>query len=489
MQPKTKTRIVMCIIIGREKEIEELKRRCNSNRPEFVAVYGRRRVGKTFLINEVLHDNIVFHHTGLSPYDRRRKVTMKDQLQNFYFSLIRHGMEGVNPPKSWLEAFFMLEQHLERCDHGTRQVVFIDELPWMDTSRSGFLTALEAFWNGWGNTRHNLCLVVCGSATSWMLDNLINNKGGLYGRLTCEMKLAPFTLNECERFFASRGIKMSRYNITQAYMILGGIPFYLDCFDPSLSLPQNVDRLFFNQKPKLGDEFHRLFASVFDHAEASMNIVKTLGQRHAGFTRNEIAQKTGLNPNGDFTNMLNALIASDFVKRYVPYGASKREEHYKLTDCFCWFWLHFKGKRGITETDYWEHHMKEQEIESWRGIAFEEVCLQHVQQIKSALQIAGVASTESALIVKGIGKKEGMQIDLLIDRADDVINVCEMKFNKKAISITKAYADKLNKRIATLEESRPDKTHHLTLVSTASLQSNIYSDIFISKVSLDHLFK
>lgn len=490
MQRKTTNKLsTMCIVIGREKEIEELKRRCSSGRPEFIAVYGRRRVGKTFLINETLGDNMTFHHTGLSPYDRKRKVTLKDQLQNFYFSLIRHGMEGVAQPKSWMEAFFMLEQYLERRDNGSRQVVFIDELPWMDTPRSGFLTALEAFWNGWGNTRHNLCFVVCGSATSWMLDNLINNKGGLYGRLTCEMKLAPFTLLECEKFFVSRGIKMSRYNIAQAYMILGGIPYYLDCFDPSLSLAQNIDRLFFNPKAKLGDEFDRLFNSVFDHADACMKIVKALGQRHSGYTREEIAQKVGINPNGDFTSIIKALLASDFIKKYVPYGVSKREEHYKLSDCFCWFWLHFKESRGITETDYWEHHLKEPEIASWRGVAFEEVCFQHIWQIKMALQIAGVSSKESALIVKGSGKKEGMQLDLLIDRADDVMNVCEMKFNKSVLTITKAYAQKLVARVSTLEKTNPDKTYHLTLISVLPPKPNAYTDTFTARITIDELFK
>ena len=191
-------------IVGRKQEIAELNRHLNSNKAEFIAVYGRRRVGKTFLINEVFRENMIFRHTGISPYDRKRKSALKDQLQNFYFSLIRHGMEGISQPKSWMEAFFLLEQHLERVYNGSRQVVFIDELPWMDTPRSGFLTALETFWNGWCNSRHNLCLVVCGSATSWMIDNLINNKGGLYGRLTCEMKLHPFTLHECEDFFINR---------------------------------------------------------------------------------------------------------------------------------------------------------------------------------------------------------------------------------------------------------------------------------------------
>ena len=298
----------MCQIIGRKQEIAELNRAFESGRAEFVAVYGRRRVGKTFLINEVFRDNMTFRHTGLSPYDRTRKVTLRDQLQNFHFSLIRHGMEGGEAPRSWMEAFFRLEQFLERQDNGTRQVVFIDELPWMDTPRSGFLTALEAFWNGWACSRHNICFVVCGSATSWMLDNLINNKGGLYGRLTCEVHLYPFNLHECEEFFLSRNIKMSRYNIAQAYMILGGIPYYLDFFNPSMSLAQNIDALFFSRRAKLGDEFDRLFNSVFDHADICMSIVRYLGKRHGGFTRDEIANQIGKNANGDFTKVLKALI-------------------------------------------------------------------------------------------------------------------------------------------------------------------------------------
>ena len=479
----------MCTIIGRKQEIAELTRRYESGRAEFIAVYGRRRVGKTFLINEVLGDGMVFHHTGLSPYDRKRKVSLKSQLQNFQFSLIRHGLEGIAQPKSWMEAFFLLEQLLERLDNGSRQVVFIDELPWMDTARSGFLTALEAFWNGWGCSRHNLCLVVCGSATSWMLDNIINNKGGLYGRLTCEMKLSPFTLSECEQFFESRKIDLSRYNIIQAYMILGGIPFYLDCFNPSLSLAQNIDTLFFNPKAKLGDEFERLFNSVFDNAADCMKIIRFLTKRHAGFRRDEIARKTGINPNGDFTKMLKALIASDFVTRYVPWGSANNEEYYKLSDCFCWFWLHFKEEKAVTERDYWMHHLKESEITSWRGIAFEEVCLQHIQQVKMALQIAGVSSQESSLVVSGDDDADGMQIDLLIDRADDVVNVCEMKYSKSNYTITKSYAERLQKRIDALEHSQPGKTFHLTFVTVNPIERNAHSDIVKSAVTADELFR
>ena len=387
-----------------------------------------------------------------------------------------------------MEAFFLLEKFLDTCDNGSRQVVFIDELPWLDTARSGFLTALEAFWNGWGNTRHNLLLIVCGSATSWMLDNLINNKGGLYGRLTGEMKLSSFTLKECEDFYKSRGISMSRYNIAQAYMIMGGIPFYMNFFNPSYSLAQNVDALFFARNAKLGDEFERLFNSIFDNAEDCMKIIRCLGARHAGYTRKEIVEKTQLNPNGDFTKMLRALIASDFIIKYVPFGVSRREEHYKLTDSFCWFWLHFKERKQIAQTDYWQKHLKESDIASWRGIAFEELCLQHIQQIKYALNIGGVSSQESSLIVKGDKENDGMQIDLLIDRADDVVNICEMKFYQSPYIVTKSYAQVLSTRLQTMQEKYPSKTFHLTYIGNTEPVRNEYSDLFVSCITLDEIF-
>lgn len=476
-------------MIGRAAEKAELLRRYKSDKAEFVAVYGRRRVGKTFLINETLGDKITFHHTGLSPYDRKRRATLKDQLQNFYFSLLRFGMEEGTKPTSWLEAFFLLERFLERQDNGTRQVVFIDELPWMDTNRSGFLTALEAFWNGWASARSNILLVVCGSATSWMLDNLINNKGGLYGRLTGEIHLHPFSLHECEDYFKARNIRMSRYNVTQAYMILGGIPYYLDYFNASLSLAQNIDELFFARNAKLGDEFERLFNSIFDRADDCMNIVRILGRRHAGFTREEIAHAAGLQANGEFTKIMKALIASDFVIAYQPYGEARTKMYYKLADCFCWFWLHFKEKRHITQTDYWLNHLNEAEIASWRGIAFEEVCFLHIPQIKQALQIAGVASRESALIVKGSEEKHGMQIDMVIDRDDDVVNICEMKFSKAEYIVKKAYADKLYAHLSELEKSNPRKTFLMTYIGVCPLGAGEYADTFSAALTIDDLFR
>lgn len=477
----------MCNLVGRKQEIKELNKRLKSEKAEFIAVYGRRRVGKTFLIDEVFKNNMTFQHTGLSPFDKKKRTTMKDQLQNFYFTLIRNGYEGESQPKSWLEAFFMLEQLLESKSKTKRQVVFIDELPWLDTPRSGFLTAFEAFWNGWGCHRANLCLVVCGSATSWMVDNLINSKGGLYGRLTLELKLTPFTLAECAEYYKSVGVKMTKYDVAQSYMIVGGIPYYMSYFNPEYSLAQNIDQLFFAKNAKLGDEFNRLFRSIFTDADNCMKIIRFLSTRHCGYSRDEIAKATQLIPNGAFTNLLKALIASDFVTRYTPYGENRRNEYYKLSDPFCWFWLHFKEGKNIGDEAFWLHNSNHSIVFSWRGVAFEELCMNHINTIKSALGISGVSTQVSAYTVRGDGDNNGMQIDLIIDRQDGVLNVCEMKYYKDEFRVDKIYEEKLRKRQSQIQQQNPRKNIHLTLISSYGCVQNEYSGIFQSQVCLDDI--
>lgn len=477
-------------IIGRDKEIKELERLYNSNTPQFVAVYGRRRVGKTFLVDEALKGHITFRHAGLSPleYQQSKKNLLKEQLKNFYYSLIRHGMKKSKCPTSWLEAFFMLEMLLQGIDDGSRQVVFIDELPWMDTPRSGFITALESFWNGWGCHRDNFMLVVCGSAASWMMDNLINNHGGLYGRLTSEIKLSPFTLKECEQFYHKKDIKLSRYDIVQGYMVLGGIPYYLSYFEQGKSLAQNVDSLFFIKGAKLRDEFERLFASVFSRPEEMENIVKVLSTRRSGYKQEEIAKKTGLSLGGSLSEMLRALIASDFVMRYVPFGCSSREVHYKLIDPFCIFYLRYVPENVNYLTSFWQQNS--QGIVSWRGFAFEEVCLQHFLQIKKALGIEGVSTKQSSWALRGNDEEDGSQIDLIIERADHIVNMCEMKFYGDDFSVDKVYFKKLNDRQKLLTEriSRKDTVHQV-LITTYGLTYNEYSGAFQKTITIDDLFE
>lgn len=388
----------MSSIIGRDKEIKELVELYNSDKSEFVAVYGRRRVGKTFLIDEALKGKITFRHAGLSPVDEEgKKNSLKDQLKHFYFSLQMQGMKKSKCPSSWMEAFFMLSQLLEAKDNGKRQVVFLDELPWMDTPRSGFITAFEGFWNTWGCHRDNLMLVVCGSANSWMLDNLVNSHGGLYGRTTYEVKLSPFKLGECEKFLQKKGVRMSRYDIVQSYMVLGGIPYYLGYMKKGLSLAQNIDQMFFEKDAKLRNEYDRLFASVFSNPEQMKRIVGFLGTRRMGYTRQEILSKVGLDDNGLSSKMLKALVASDFIQPYVPFGMSKHSEHYKLTDSFCLFYQKFVEGRTEIDPKFWIHNVTSQGVSSWRGFAFEEVCLSHVRQIKQAINILDVSSSQSSL--------------------------------------------------------------------------------------------
>ena len=461
-----------------------------SDRPEFVAIYGRRRVGKTFLIKQALKGRITFQHTGVSPVDQEKgKSRMKIQLESFHYSLLNHGLEGYTTPKSWMEAFFQLEQLLTKLDDGSRQVVFIDELPWMDTPRSGFLPAFESFWNGWCSGRDNMMLVVCGSATSWILGNLSRSRGGLYGRLTDEIKLSPFTLKECEEYFAHEGIALSRYDIVQAYMVFGGIPYYISHFQKGQSLEGNIDKILFGRTPRLKDEFDRLFNAIFGNPKDCKKIIRLLATRHGGFTREEIAKAMGLPLGGGLTDTLNALTESDFVQRYVPYGKSGKSEHYKLIDNFCLFWLKYV-EPNTADASFMTDNLTSDIMKGWRGVAFEEVCWQHIAQIKRALEIGGVKSSLSAWNVKGDDEQEGVQIDLLIIRDDNVVNLCEMKFAGDAYTIEKDEELKLRRRIETLKGTLSRKqTVHLTLITTYGVAYGKHSGIVQKHVGMDELFE
>ena len=475
-------------MVGRQEEIRELQERYAGSEAEFIAIYGRRRVGKTYLVDETFKGKITFRHAGLSPAEFGGNNLMAAQLDHFYQSLILCGAAPDHRPQDWLEAFFMLEMWLQSRDDQGRQLIFLDELPWMDTPKSGFLTGLEAFWNGWACHRHNIMLIVCGSASSWILDRLINNHGGLYGRVTYQIKLSPFTLRECEEYLLSRNIHYSRYDVVQSYMLLGGIPYYLGYLQRDLSLAQSIDKLFFSPQAILRDEYDRLFATVFQNAPAIKSIVELLYTRNAGYTRKEICEKLGVSSGGVLTKELNALIAGDFVIRYVPFGISKREEHYKLTDPFCFFYLHYVRNQSMLDEHFWADNQNTPPIVSWRGFAFENVCFNHIHQIKRALGISGVRSKQSAWS-KREDDPEGVQIDLLIDRDDHVINVCEIKFYSQEFTVDKAYYMKLMHRQNLLRKYIPRKSAvHLTLITTYGIVHNEYWGVFPHVVMMDDLF-
>ena len=477
-------------MVGREKEVSELLERYDCNEAQFVAVYGRRRVGKTYLIDETFKGRITFRHAGISPVesgDEPKGRPVKKQLQAFYYSLISQGMKKDHCPSDWLEAFFMLEMFLQKIDDGSRQLIFLDELPWMDTPKSGFITGLESFWNNWACHR-NVMLIVSGSATSWMRDKLINNHGGLYGRVTWEIKLEPFNLKECELLFKENKINLSRYDIVQSYMIFGGIPYYLGYFKRGRSLAQNVDDLFFEKGAKLSMEYDRLFASVFTNPDMMKAIIKALKTRTMGYTRKEISALTGYTEGGTLSEALKALIVSDFIIKYVPFGYSKREEHYKLVDPFCIFYLDFIEKNGMIPETFWLSNVTSPPIITWRGHAFENVCFNHIEQIKKALGISGISTTQSAWTKMGEEYK-GTQIDMIISRKDNIVNMCEMKYYGEEFMVDKDYDSILRHRKNLLYEIIPKKNAvHNTLITTFGIRNNEYRWSFDNVITMDDLF-
>ena len=474
-------------MIGREKEVKRLNDLYYSNSAQLVAIYGRRRVGKTYLVDETFQDRITFHHAGLSPIEEGGNL-MKKQLEHFYFSLVMHGMKSKAKPKDWLEAFFMLEKLLQEKDDGSRQLIFLDEVPWMDTKRSGFITAFEAFWNTFACHRHNIMVIVCGSANSWILDKLINNHGGLYGRVTCQMQLFPFSLHETKEFFEDKKFILSDYDLIQSYMIFGGVPYYYGYFQRELSFAQNVDALFFQKGAAMRNEFSRLFASVFSSSEKMITLVKTIGAKRIGLTRDEISEKSGIASGSSLTKYLDALIASGFVEKYQPFGESRQIEKFKLTDPFCLFYMKFFNGMSITDEHFYEHNIDSPELVSWRGLAFENVCFQHIAEIKKALGISGITTREASWSISGTNDVTGTQIDMLIDRNDNVVNMCEIKYTSEEFTVTKSYDLVLRNRAALLREKIPKKkVVHSILITTYGLKRNEYSSDFINVVTMKDL--
>ena len=483
------------MLIGREKEIKELNELYHSEDAELIALYGRRRVGKTYLIDEVFGDRLNFRHAGLSPIDSEKENVkahlMKDQLTHFFRSLTMQGYKGKKTPESWLEAFYMLEDLLvEKYKDNERIVVFLDEMQWLDTPKAKFMTGFEAFWNGWACHRKNLMVIVCGSSSSWIHTNVINNHGGLYGRVTFEIKLKPFTLRECEQFLTSKGICMSRYDVIQAYMMVGGIPYYLRYFNKRLSLAQNINEIFFVDEAPLKDEFNRMFASLFKNAEPIKQIIKAIASKNKGITRKELSEITGVTDSGEVSRQLNALIAGDFIIKYKSFGDNKRDEIYKLVDPFSYFYLTFLDKSSDNRNIDWINIEDSSRVLSWKGYAFENVCWNHIHQIKMALQIGGVSTTEALWSKRGDENTRGTQIDLIIVRKDNVVHMCEIKFYNDEFEVDKDYHLILERRKKILRELIPKRaTIHNTLITTYGLRKTNYFGDFVHVLTIDQLFE
>lgn len=471
-------------MIGRTKEQAQLLRAYESDESEFVTIYGRRRIGKTYLVNETFQNRLAFHHAGL------KLDSVKAQLEHFRLSLLRHGYFNCPKLKTWLEAFYHLEIFLASGSEG-KKVVFFDEMPWMDTFKSGFLTALEAFWNGWASARKDILLIACGSATTWIVNKLHRNLGGLHNRVTKRIKLYPFTLRECELYARERKLGYERPQILECYMVFGGVAYYWSLLEKGLSVSQNINELFFNQQDGLKDEFRELYDSLFKNSEPYIAIVKELGKRKVGLTRNELLASLGKTSNGNISTCLTNLEECGFIRKYNNALAGIREAIYQLIDNYTIFYFQFvKGKTKYSG-DFWTDGVSDSVKNTWRGLAFERVCLEHIPQIKKALGISAVvAEAFSWRNSPSEANAQGTQIDLVIDRKDDVINLCEIKFSTGVYTIDKTEHLKLLTR---LEQLRAKVNHrkslHLTMITAAGLAHNAYWNDVQAEVTANDLFE
>lgn len=475
--------------IGREKEQKLLNDYLRSDQSEFIAIYGRRRVGKTYLIQQVIGDDYAFYVAGMN------KVSMRMQLSNFMEGIRRKGGKGA-AVKSWLEAFFALEGYLESLPQG-RKIVFIDEMPWMDTPRSNFISGLEHFWNSWASWRSDIKLIVCGSATSWIINNLIKNRGGLHNRVTHKIPLKPFSLGECRSYFSALGFRYSIKQIAECYMILGGVPYYLSKMEKSESVAQNVDRLLFSEDGELHDEFQSLYNSLYKNASNHIKVVTALASKGKGLTRQELIAKTRIADNGKFSTLLEELDSCGFIRCYEPFsanlnrkGSDERQSPdtlYQLVDPFTLFYFQVMRKASAHDASYWTNNQNSTSYNTWCGLSFEMLCLNHIEQIKQALGIAGVAANIFSWFGKGDSRRA--QIDMLIDRADRTINVCEMKYYNKPYALTAKDEEEIERKVSTLlEATGTDKSVIVTMITTKGIEKNEYSSCIQKELTLDDLF-
>jgi predicted AAA+ superfamily ATPase len=480
----------MNVIIGREEEQEILARKLNSGSPELIAIYGRRRIGKTYLVRTYFEKEIVFEMTGI------HGATLADQLKNFSLALGQaiKSPAPLAPTDSWIQAFYDLDRYLlDQLDANKPAVIFFDEFPWIQTPRSNFLRAFDHWWNSSGIKRPNLKVVICGSAASWMIERIFNDRGGLHNRVTQRIRLLPFTLGETEAYLKHIGAVLDHYQILQLYMAIGGIPYYLQHVIPGESAAQIIDRLCFTENGILKTEFKNLYESLFTNSEQHEKVIRALAKKGKGLTRQEIIDECGFTTGGGTSKILKELEESGFITAYIPFGKTANESIFKLTDEYSLFYQKFIEGTKATGTGTWLRQANTASYISWSGFSFESVCHKHALQIKKALGIEGVLTEESSWRYhppKGSGQ-QGAQIDMLLDRQDRCINICEMKFATDEFVIDKKYAAKLDNKVNVFRrETGTKKVLFLTMITTYGVRKNdYYTGRVLKEVVMKDLFK
>ena len=468
-------------IIGRNQQIETFNEACDSGQSEFIAVTGRRRIGKTFLINSFFKEDMCFYMTGV------QNQPIKVQLRAFANELSHRTKRIVSAPNDWLEAFAILRDYVETVQTSKKKVIFFDELPWIDTSKSGFLQIFAHFWNSWAAWEKNIILVIAGSSTSWIVNKVYNDPGGLHNRVTKRIWLEPFKLAETEVFFKSKNIHLTRYEIAVIYMAFGGVPFYLNEVKRGESASQCIERLCFTEGGLLRNEFDNLYASIFHKPETHLQIVKTLVKHPYGMERSDLLKQAKITNSGGSTKILEELIATGYVEYMVPYGKNITGGKYILADFYSRFYLNFISNQKISN---WMTLINSSTYKTWCGLAFEWLCHLHKKEILKGLGINGIQTNTSYLNIKDDTGKMTAQIDMLIDRADNTLNLCEMKFSNDIYTLTKTEADAIRKKMFYLQgQLKRHKSIFPTMITTFGCEKNMhYLGLITNQLDLDSLF-
>ena len=471
-------------IAGRKDEIKVLQSLVTRPDSSFIALYGRRRIGKTYLVRQVYQDSIVFECSGLHQKD------FSQQLENFWLTLIEVSpKEKPSFPKTWLQAFAELKMYLKGLPTQQKKVIFLDEIAWFETPKSGFLAALENFWNQFCSKRNDIILVICGSAASWIIDKIINNRGGLHNRITCHIQLMPFTLRETKEFLELSNTRLTLKDIATLYMAVGGVPYYLKDIKNGQSVPQIIDNLLFAPQASLKNEFNNLYASLFKNSDLHVLIIKALANKNKGLTRSELLTETGISSGGGFSVILQELVACGFLKIIFPINKTKEDLLYRLVDEYSIFYFKFLVNNKVNSS--WLQMTNKPSYKIWTGYAFENLCFKHVFQIKKALGIHGIISNEYSWIESGNKAQKGTQIDLIIDRDDNCINILEIKFYDSVFEMSKNYTQQLIEKVSIFKKkTKLKKNIFLTLLTANGAKKNEYFlSTITNELNLEDLFE
>ncbi|NUX01369.1 AAA family ATPase [Wolbachia endosymbiont of Madathamugadia hiepei] len=485
-------------IIGREKEAAILKNKLHSQSAEFIAVYGRRRVGKTYLIKQFFskHADILFEQTGLN------NGTLQEQLAIFTQVLSNTFYKGARMalPKNWMDALQQLALAIDNNTHENEQVVlFFDELPWLATKKSGFLKALEYFWNTRWTYRKGLILVVCGSAASWMLENIIYTKGGLHNRITARIPLQPFNLRETKEYLRYLGVNLNHQQMLQLYMAMGGIPHYLKEVSKGLSAAQNINVICFQENGLLFDEFDMLFHSLYEEPETYLSIIHAIAKKAKGISRKELIEVTKITEGGYLTTRLRSLEEAGFIGGFLPLSKAKRGVYYRIIDEYVLFYLTWiKPFREVTkraiisDAHYWELAIKKPVWQTWTGQTFEAVCFKHANKIRRKLNIEhiGVICGDWQYHPEKNSKESGTQVDLVFDREDGCVMLCEIKYSDKPYIVTKEFVEQLKRKETVYrEKTKSKKQIFWVLIAANGASENQYlKDTIHHVITLEDLF-